>query len=151
MNRQEQMLKILKDTRDYYAEDPDGRRSIDDDGSCNYTWGENHCAVGRYLKPEFQRETWSSNGDSVNQLCEEYGDVHGEWNIDWVLREEVHGLDADFWRDLQDFHDCRHNWICKDTFFPPDTENEPPVGLSDTGKGHYVGMQDRIAEGRYDG
>ncbi len=84
-------------------------------------------------------------------LCEEYGDVHGEWNIDWVLREEVHGLDADFWRDLQDFHDCRHNWICKDTFFPPDTENEPPVGLSDTGKGHYVGMQDRIAEGRYDG
>ena len=154
MNKQEQMLKILKDTRDYYAEDPDGRRSIDDDGSCNYTWGENHCAVGRYLKPEFQRETWSSNGDSVNQLCEEYDDA-SECGFDWVLREEVHGLDADFWRDLQDFHDCRRNWICQLNYEEWKEEAEPQAGpqagLSDTGKGHYVGMQDRIAEGRYDG
>ena len=154
MNKQGQMLKILKDTRDYYAEDPDGRRSIDDDGSCNYTWGENHCAVGRYLKPEFQRETWSSNGDSVNQLCEEYEDASA-YGIDWVLREEVHGLDADFWRDLQDFHDCRHNWICKSNYEEWKEEAEPQAGpqagLSDTGKGHDVGMQDRIAEGRYDG
>ena len=145
MNKQGQMLKILKDTKNYYAEDPDGRRSIDDDGSCNYTWGENHCAVGRYLRPEFQRETWSSNGDSVNQLCEEYDD-DSACGFDWVLREEVHGLDADFWRDLQDFHDCRHNWITKKT-----VSGTQLPGISDTGKGHYVGLQDRIAEGRYDG
>ena len=148
MNKQKQMLEILKDTRDYYAADPDNRRSISKDGECQYTWGNTHCAVGRYLKEDYQRENWSNNNESVNELCE---DSPEGWDIDWALREEVHGLDPDFWRDLQDFHDNRHNWICKDTFFPPDTENEPPVGLSDTGKGHYVGMQDRIAVGRYDG
>ena len=148
MNKHSQMLEILKDTRDYYAVDPDNRRSIDKDGNCQYTWGKTHCAVGRYMQEIFQQEDWEQNNDSVNELCE---DSDEGWDIDWTLREEVHGLDPDFWKDLQDFHDSRHNWICKDTFFPPDTENEPPVGLSDTGKGHYVGMQDRIAEGRYDG
>jgi len=148
MNKHKLMLDILKDTRDYYAVDPDNRRSIDKDGSCQYTWGKTHCAVGRYLKPEYQREDWSSNNDSVIELCEDSAEG---LDIDWALRDDVCGLDADFWRDLQDFHDSRHNWIFKDTFFPPDTENEPPVGLSDTGKGHYVGMQDKIAEGRYDG
>ena len=135
------MLEILKDTRDYYAADPDNRRSIDKDGQCQYTWGDTHCAVGRYLKPEYQVENWENNNESVNELCD---DSPEGWDIDWVLRDEVHGLDADFWRDLQDFHDSRHNWI---TTKPSERED----GLSDTGKGHYVGMQDRIAEGKYDG
>ena len=141
MNKQQQMLEILKDTRDYYAADPDNRRSIDKDGQCQYTWGDTHCAVGRYLKPEYQVENWENNNESVNELCD---DSPEGWDIDWVLRDEVHGLDADFWRDLQDFHDSRHNWI---TTKPSERED----GLSDTGKGHYVGMQDRIAEGKYDG
>jgi hypothetical protein len=113
----------------------------DKDGNCQYTWGYTHCAVGRYLKPEYQREDWSSNNESVNELCQ---DSPNGWDIDWVLRDEVRGLDADFWKDLQDFHDSRHNWI---TTKPSEREE----GLSDTGKGHYVGMQDRIVEGRYDG
>ena len=147
MNKQGQMLKILKDTRDYYAEDPNGRRSIDEDGNCNYTWGENHCAVGRYLKPEFQRETWSSNNDSVNQLCEEYGDVHSEWNIDWVLREEVHGLDSNFWRDLQEFHDSDNYWITETSINMQDF----PKGISPDGIARYNSLLNRIEEGKYDG
>ena len=140
MNKQNQMLEILKDTRDYYAADPDNRRSISEDGECMYTWGDNHCAVGRYLKEEYQVENWECNNDSVNELCEDSPET---WDIDWALRDDVQGLDADFWRDLQDFHDSRHNWI---TTKPSEREE----GLSDTGKGHYVGMQDRIVEGRYD-
>tara|TARA_R110000824_G_scaffold72334_3_gene184565 strand:- start:4736 stop:5170 length:435 start_codon:yes stop_codon:yes gene_type:complete len=144
MNKREQMLEILKDTRDYYKEDPDNRRSIDDDGNCNYTWGENHCAVGRYLKPEFQREQWSSNNDSVNQLCEEYEDASA-YGIDWVLRDEVHGIDVDFWMQLQDFHDNRHNWITKKT-----ASGTQLPGISDDGKCEYVAIEDKITGGSYD-
>ena len=140
MNKQKQMLEILKDTRDYYAADPDNNRSISEDGSCMYTWGNTHCAVGRYLKEEYQTENWENNDESVNELC---SDSPEDWNIDWALRDEVHGLDADFWKDLQDFHDSRHNWIITRL-------SEREIGLSDTGKGHYVGMQDKIAEGKYD-
>ena len=150
--KKDKMKQILKDTRDHYAEDPDNRRSIDKDGNCKYTWGKQHGAVGRYLKPEYQVENWENNNESVNELCE---DSPEGWDIDWVLRDEVHGLDADFWRDLQDFHDSKSNWICEDTWFPERYSSDPKtkssVGLSDAGKGHYVGMQDRIAEGKYDG
>ena len=140
MNKHKLMLDILKDTRDYYDADPDNRRSISEDGQCMYTWGDTHCAVGRYLKEEYQEENWDNNSDSVNELCDETE----AWDIDWAVREEVQGLEPDFWKDLQDFHDSRHNWI---TTKPSERED----GLSDTGKGHYVGMQDRIVEGRYDG
>ena len=50
MNKQQQMQDILKETVDYYREDPANRRCLTDDGECMYTWGDNHCAVGRYLK-----------------------------------------------------------------------------------------------------
>ena len=144
MNKQKLMLDILKDTRDYYAADPDNRRSISEDGECMYTWGKTHCAVGRYLKEEYQTENWDNNNESVNELCENSPKT---WDIDWAVREEVQGLNADFWCDLQDFHDCRRNWIT--------TNHSDYVsgfqGLSDDGKGHYVGIQDKIAEGRYDG
>ena len=42
MNNKERMKQILKETTDYYAKDPDNRRSIDKDGNCNYTWGDAH-------------------------------------------------------------------------------------------------------------
>ena len=141
MNKHKQMLEILKDTKDYYAADPENRRSIDKDGQCQYTWGETHCAVGRYLKPEYQKENWKCNNESVNELC---GGSDDGWDIDWALRDEVHGLDADFWTALQDFHDTRYNWIITNP-------SERETGLSNTGKRLYVGIQDKIAEGGYDG
>ena len=104
MNKKQQMQDILKETVEYYAKDPVNRRSICEGGDCMYTWGENHCAVGRYLKPEYQREDWENNNDSVNELCEDSSDG---WNIDWCLRDEAQGLDADFWSALQGFHDSR--------------------------------------------
>ena len=140
MNKHKLMLDILKDTRDYYAEDTSNRRSISKDGECWYTWGENHCAVGRFLKEEYQVETWENNNESVNELCNA---SPGAWDIDWALRKEVQGLNPDFWRDLQDFHDDRQYWNAECSV-------ESEIGLSDRGKQYYVGMEDNIVEGRYD-
>ena len=138
------MLKILKDTAEYYAEDPDNRRSIDKDGNCNYTWGDTHCAVGRYLKPEYQREDWESNNESVNELCEDSSDG---WNIDWCLRDEAQGLEPNFWTNLQDIHDSATYWM----EWSRDVDGLRKYGLTDRGKEAYVRLQDKIADGRYDG
>ena len=138
------MKKILKDTRDHYAADPDGRRSISEDGECMYTWGQNHCAIGRYMSEEFQREDWVENNSSVRELT--------EWSkegseIDWVLRDEVHGLDVDFWIELQELHDTLSYWITKDCWNPDDL----PLGLSPDGEAKYNRMYKKIEEGLYDG
>ena len=143
MNIKDKMFKILKDTRDWYAEDPKGRRSLDKDGNCLFTWGKNHCAVGRYLKSEYQIESWRDNNESVNELCEDSPDG---WNIDWCLREEVHGLDPDFWTNLQEFHDTRHYWNTKTESW----DNETDKGLSFHGKGKYDEILNNITDGKYD-
>ena len=136
------MQDILKETVEYYRKDPANRRCLTDDGECMYTWGDNHCAVGRYLKEENQTETWHCNNESVNELCEHNPD---DYSVDWVLREEVHGIDPEFWRCLQDIHDTGgywHEWSNKD--------DARKYGLTDRGKKAYVELQDKIAEGRYD-
>ena len=138
------MQDILKDTVDYYRVDPVNRRCLDGDGNCMYTWGDNHCAVGRYLKPEYQREDWESNNESVNELCEDSSDG---WNIDWCLRDEAHGLDADFWRSLQDFHDSHSCWITKEDY----NKDDEPIGLSRIGKENYRTIERKINMGNYNG
>ena len=145
LTTKQKMLKILKDTAEHYAEDPDNRRSIDKDGNCNYTWGDTHCAIGRYLKPEYQRENWIENNMSVNELCQNTDD--GEWNIDWCLRDDVHGLNADFWKNLQDFHDSHSCWITKEDY---NKDNEP-IGLSLIGKNNYRVIEKVINRDGYDG
>ena len=144
MNRQQQMQDILKDTVDYYNEDPANRRCITDDGECMYTWGDNHCAVGRYLKEEHQDETWACNNESVNELCESSDEGY---NIDWVLRDDVHGLDAHFWAALQDMHDTAGHW----EEWSRENDGARKYGLTDRGKEAYVELQDKIAKGIYDG
>ena len=144
MNKQQQMKEMLKDTVDYYAEDPGNRRSIDKDGNCNYTWGNTHCAVGRYLKPEYQRENWIANNLSVNELMD--GSDDG-CNIDWCLRDDAKGLDVDFWIALQDFHDSHSCWITEDDY----NKDEEPIGLSLVGKEKYRTIESKINMGNYDG
>ena len=145
MNKQQQMKQILKDTIDYYSKDPDKRRSISDDGDCMYTWGKNHCAIGRYLKPEYQKEDWSENNMSVNELCQHADD--GEWGIDWCLRDDVHGLDVDFWSNLQGFHDSHSCWITEEDY----NIDDEPIGLSRAGKDNYRVIEKKINMGDYDG
>ena len=137
------MQDILKDTVDYYAENPSGRRSVTDDGDCMYTWGKKHCAVGRFLKKKYQDETWDGNNESVNQLCQNADD--GEWNIDWCLRDDAQGLDANFWSALQGFHDSRSCWITEEDY----NKDEEPIGLSRIGKDNYRTIERKINMGDY--
>ena len=62
------MKDILKDTIEYYSEEP---RAMDASGSCQYTDNNgNHCAVGRYMRPEFQTiDFYANNGVSVSSLA----------------------------------------------------------------------------------
>ena len=144
MSKQQQMQDILRDTVDYYREDPVNRRSVTDDGDCMYTWGDKHCAVGRFLKEEYQDETWADNNRSVNELCTNSDD--GEWDIDWCLVDKAQGLDASFWTRLQDIHDIVGYW----EEFDEHEDGRRKYGLTDRGKEEYVRFQDKIAEGEYD-
>ena len=143
MSKQQQMKEILKETIDYYAKDPASRRSITEDGNCMYTWGDTHCAIGRYLKEEYQHENWIENENSVNELCESSEDG---WNIDWCLRDDVHGLDTNFWKNLQDFHDTHSCWITEDDI----NMDDEPIGLSRVGKDNYRVIEKKINMGDYD-
>ena len=149
MNIKNKMIKVVKETADWYAEDPDNRRSIDADGQCMYTWGDSHCAVGRYMKECYQKESFPDNNDSVNELCEHSEDMGSGsgYNIDWCLREEVHGLDPDFWTDLQDLHDSNSYWITKKSVNIADL----PIGISPDGVTRYHKIIDKIKNGDYDG
>ena len=144
MNKQQQMQDILKDTVDYYREDPANRRSVTDDGDCMYTWGNNHCAVGRFLKEEYQDETWDENNKSVNELSLNTDD--GDWSIDWCLVDKAKGLDLNFWIRLQDVHDTIGNW----EEWHEHRDGVRKYGLTDRGKEEYAHFQDSIAKGVYD-
>ena len=139
MNKQQQMQDILRDTVDYYREDPVNRRSVDKDGNCKYTWGNKHCAVGRYLKSEYQKENWIENDMSVYELSEYSNDN----SIDQFLVDKAHGLDLQFWKDLQDIHDIVGYWEEWDEH----EDGRRKYGLTDRGKEVYVDMQDKISRG----
>ena len=138
-HKKQKMQDILRDTVNYYREDPVNRRCVDDDGNCMYTWGDNHCAVGRYLKPEYQRENWPDNNMSAYELAE-YSD---DYSIDEFLVDKAHGLDVQFWRDLQDIHDTVGYW----EEWNKDIDGLREHKLTDRGKEIYVAMQDKISRG----
>ena len=136
--RKQQMQDILRNTVDYYRVDPQGRRSVTEDGDCMYTWGDNHCAIGRYMKPEFKTEEFEMNeGVGVNGLG---GD------IDEFLIKKVHGIELLFWRDLQEIHDIVGHW----EEWHEHGDGVRKYELTDRGKETYVGMQDKIIRGEYD-
>ena len=122
------MQDILKDTIEYYSDFP---RAMDKSGSCQYTDEDgNHCAVGRYMRPEFQTtEFYANNGVSVGSLAAD---------VDTYLDSKVIGLVEKFWGDLQDIHDSDNNW------------GEYDEGLTECGKTRCGSIRDRIEAGGYD-
>ena len=119
------MKDILKDTIEYYSESP---RAQDSSGSCQYTdVGGNHCAVGRYMRPEFQTVNFYANdGVSVGNLAAD---------IDTYLDSKVIGLTEKFWSALQDIHDSDNNWH--------------DDGLTECGRTRCGSMKKKIEEGDY--
>ena len=143
MSKQQQMQDILKDTVDYYNVDPANRGCVTDDGDCMYTWGKNHCAVGRLLKDEYKGEKWSNSHIMSVLELEETSD---SMCIDEFLVDSVHGLDTNFWSRLQDMHDIAGYW----QEFDEHIDGRRKYGLTDRGKEEYAQFQDKIAEGKYD-
>ena len=61
--------------------------------------------------------------------------------------EEMHRpIDEHFWAALQDMHDTAGHW----EEWSRENDGARKYGLTDRGKEAYVGLQDKIAEGRYD-
>ena len=137
--RKQQMQDILKDTVDYYREDPQGRRAVDVNGDCEYTTEDGrHCAIGRYMREEFLDTEWKENhGIGVRGLSSA---------VDYYLVHEVRGLDEDFWADLQNIHDTASNWL----EWSQEQDGLRDYKFSDDGKTRYVAMQDKISRGEYD-
>ena len=127
MNKQQQMQDILEDTIEYYSESP---RAMDLSGSCQYTDDNgNHCAVGRYMRPEFQTtEFYCNNGTSVISLAAD---------VDTYLESSVLGLTEKFWSALQDIHDSCNNW------------GEYDEGLTAVGRTRCDSMKKKIEAGEY--
>ena len=118
------MQDILEDTIEYYSESP---RAQDSSGSCQYTdcYG-NHCAVGRYMRPEFQTVNFYANdGVSVGSLAAD---------IDTYLDSKVIGLPEQFWSALQEIHDSDQNWY---------------DGLTECGRTRRDSMKKKIEAGEY--
>ena len=128
MSKQQQMQDILEDTIEYYSDDPSETRAADD-GDCVYTDADGrHCAVGRYMKPEFQTTGFYANsGQSVHSLAAD---------VDSYLVDNVLGLPVDFWQSLQELHDNDGNW-------------NYDTGLSEHGKNMYNSLKNKIDAGGY--
>ena len=128
MDKQQQMQDILEDTIEYYSDDPCETRAADD-GECVYTDANGrHCAVGRYMKPEFQTTGFYANsGQSVHSLAAD---------VDSYLVDNVLGLPVDFWQSSQELHDNDGNW-------------NYDTGLSEHGKNMYNSLKNNIDAGGY--
>ena len=150
MDNKDRMLEILKDTVEFYGEDPRERRCVDEDSNCRYTVDgvdgkdDTHCAVGRYLKRDFQTEDWIENEMGIKELCS-WGDDN---SIDWCLRDEAKGLHTQFWVKLQDFHDSRHYW--NGVLIAGTTSDEETKGLSENGQSVYKAIVSDIKKGHFD-
>ena len=123
------MQDILEDTINHYGYAPTERRAQDSSGSCQYTdSGGNHCAVGRYMRPEFQTTGFYANdGMSVGSLAS---------SLDTYLESKVLGLSEKFWSALQELHDSDNNWSYD--------------GLTECGRIRCAHVKDRIEAGGYD-
>ena len=121
------MQDILEDTIEYYSESP---RAMDLSGSCQYTDADgNHCAVGRYMRKEFQTTEFYANcGVSVWSLAAD---------VDTYLKSNVLGLTEKFWCALQDVHDSSNNW------------GEYDEGLTAVGRTRCDSMKKKIEAGEY--
>ena len=100
MDKRQQMQDILKDTVDYYREDPQGRRAVDDSGDCLYTTENgNHCAIGRYMRSEFLDVEWKENNINImlliptNTMSSNYWHQYIEGNAEYhPVKGRIHFL-----------------------------------------------------------
>lgn len=96
--------QILKETFDYYNEDP--TRRAKSDGRCQYLDNQGRmCAFGRC---EIDPPLSDGISDSVIDRFDSNEDDMSD-----CLKEEYRGHSSNFWMDLQVFHDTDYNWDLK--------------------------------------
>ena len=96
---------ILEETLQEYVNNPERRcieKSTYEERPAYHLPDGRRCAVGRYLRDV--RDVERRFGDlSVAQIAR-------RMKFDTLLREEVRGLDTEFWASLQYLHDCKRFW-----------------------------------------
>lgn len=109
--QQEFLLDALK----YYTPDPNARRCVAEDGTCNYNpvtvrkYPESKgCIIGRKISHKLQKEL-----DVIGAISERKAFLK--------LPEDLRGLTQNFLRQCQNFHDTAYYWDDK--------------GLSESGEG----------------
>jgi hypothetical protein len=103
LTKQEQYLKIINDTVQFYKKNP---RAVNQHGQCSYIdKAGNRCAVGRYISEEYIEQV--NNSSAIGLSVE---GLHNAFEIDTILVDTVQGLDLNFWIDLQNLHDSRAYW-----------------------------------------
>jgi len=115
--------RLLKETKEYYEEDPIGRRGLDDKGKCEYsTISGKKCALGRIMTEETLGNI-PADGGSYSVIIEDIPE-----SIE--LLEPYEGLKfvVPF---LDDFHDDSVNWDL--------------LGLTTTGKTTYKALMEKYA------
>ena len=108
-------LELLEDTVKYYSEDTSKRAVVKCTGGateCMYTTANGqHCAVGRWLQPNYKNTDWIDNqGCSADDLLNGWKDDGYKYEEDELFVEGVRGIPAWFWMDLQQLHDSDVYW-----------------------------------------
>jgi len=107
-------LELLEDTVKYYSEDTSRRAVVKGrvTTECMYTTDDGqHCAVGRWLQPNYQNTKWVDNeGCSADDLINGISDNNHQYEVDDLFVEGVRHIPAWFWMDLQQLHDNDVFW-----------------------------------------
>jgi hypothetical protein len=108
-------LELLEDTVKYYSEDTRRRAIVKKESGiteCWYTTDDGkHCAVGRWLQPNYQNTDWIDNeGCSADDLINGTSAAYDRYEIDELFVEEVRNIPDWFWMDLQQLHDDDVFW-----------------------------------------
>ena len=103
-------LELLEDTVKYYSIDTSRRAVVKLESgatACRYTTDDGqHCAVGRWLQPNYKNTKWVDNeGCSADDLLKD-----SWYEVDDLFIEGVRHIPAWFWMDLQQLHDNDVFW-----------------------------------------
>ena len=103
--------EIIKETVEYYWQDPKGRRAASDI-ACEYLTADGRmCAVGRCLTPEHAAR-------AANIICD-VGRLPGllEASLEEILQPEYRGHPVSFWDNLQTLHDTTRAWETEELLY----------------------------------
>lgn len=103
--------EIIDETVEVYSKDPSQRGFVVNAMGlqvCKYLTDDGRmCAVGRCLIPnqlmiaeDQSPQTYLNSSMSIGKVV----------NLEEILKEEYRGHDIQFWKDLQQFHDCVDIW-----------------------------------------